>query len=173
MDVNFDFTSDTPGFWDNFWDGEAEKKKDLGVIHADPDAYSPTLKEYHRKLWSKRLPNGEMMELAAGVGSNYLTWKDFRFGSDSVLVSFRYLRYRDMLDKVAEAVGDYRAYVENYIHKMYTIGGMIIFPKRNRGMNQSRGCNPKICDRWDLTLECIRRHYNNESSPLQSVIEKD
>lgn len=37
-------------------------------------------------------------------------------------------------------------------------------------MNQARGCSIKICDRWDLTLECIRRFYAGESSPLDKAL---
>lgn len=31
---------------------------------------------------------------------------------------------------------------------------------------EPRGCNPKIADRFDLTVECIRRYYRVEESPL-------
>ena len=53
----------------------------------------------------------------------------------------------------------------------YTIGGLILWPaSRIDGMwtiNQARGClGSKIGDRMDLTLECIRRHYRGETSPL-------
>ena len=38
-------------------------------------------------------------------------------------------------------------------------------------MNQARGTRGKIADRMDLTLECIRRHYNGGTdSPLADVI---
>lgn len=30
-----------------------------------------------------------------------------------------------------------------------------------------------ISDRWDLTLECIRRYYNGEDSPLYNVFLND
>ena len=33
-----------------------------------------------------------------------------------------------------------------------------------------RGVNPLICDRFDLTLECIRRYYAGVSSPLYEVL---
>ena len=45
------------------------------------------------------------------------------------------------------------------------LGGSIIFPKTN-SINRARGINNMICDRWDLTLECIRRYYKNQESPL-------
>ena len=54
--------------------------------------------------------------------------------------------------------------------KAYTVGGAIIFPVHRSSMNQRRGCNKTISDRWDLTLECIKRNYNGGDSPLYKVI---
>ncbi len=39
IDTSFDFRTDASG--------------------KDPDAYSPTLRQYHKLLWSKALPSGE------------------------------------------------------------------------------------------------------------------
>lgn len=78
-----------------------------------------------------------------------------------------------MIDDVKNSVSDYKAFVENYIHKSCTIGGMMIFPKHSGSINQVRGTNRKLCDRWDLALECIRRYYRREDSPLYSTIVKD
>ena len=39
-------------------------------------------------------------------------------------------------------------------------------------INGSRGFNPKIKDRFDLTLECIRRFYSNENSPLSDTLKR-
>lgn len=47
----------------------------------DPDSASKVLKEYQRLLWSKLLPNGEMMQLESGSGF-YLRWCGMNFGSD-------------------------------------------------------------------------------------------
>ena len=44
IDINFNVFSDTP-----------EGK--------DPDSHSPTLRKYHKILWSKPLPDGRMFEL--------------------------------------------------------------------------------------------------------------
>ena len=54
IDPTFDFRSDANG--------------------KDPDSHSPTLRAYQRVLYSKPLPNGEVMEL-----SDKLNWKDFWF----------------------------------------------------------------------------------------------
>ena len=168
IDVGFDFTSDTPHYWDNFWDNNG-----LGTGGADPDIASDMLRTYHRLLWSKQLPNGEHMSLQAGTRSDYLFWKNFRFGSDSITASFRYKNYKSMLCQVAASIPDYRAFMENYIHRTYTIGGAIIFPKHKYSINQARGCTRQIRDRWDLTLECIRRYYLGQPSPLYDVLLQD
>ena len=56
----------------------------------------------------------------------------------------------------------------------YTIGGMMVFPgnriDRKMTINGARGCNRKIADRFDLTLECIRRHYLVQRSPLGETL---
>ncbi len=169
IDTTFDFTTDTPGYWDGYW----ERKGGIGAGGNDPDASSRTLQNYHRLLCSRKLPCGERMELCSGYGSNYLTWRGFRFGSDSIAVSFRYERNRELLTDVKRTVSDYRAFIENYVRASYTMGGMIIFPKHQNSINQLRGTNSLIRDRWDLTLECIRRHYAKEDSPLSDVMNRD
>jgi hypothetical protein len=56
----------------------------------------------------------------------------------------------------------------------YTMGGMMVFPgNRVDGqptINAARGLNRKISDRMDLTLECVRRHYRHEDSPLAPAL---
>lgn len=166
IDVNFDFTTDTPNYWKSFW----EQDSYLGCAGNDPDGKSKILQKYHQLLWSRELPNGEKMKLEIGKGTSYLQWDDFCFGSDSIIASFRYKRYRGMIERVSKLLPNYRSFVEDYLHKSYTIGGVIIFPKRAGGINQSRGCNLYIKDRWDLTLECIRLFYMGKPSPLYDVL---
>jgi hypothetical protein len=56
----------------------------------------------------------------------------------------------------------------------YTIGGMMVFPGTRvvgvRTINGERGLNAAIGDRMDLTLECIRRFYSHEPSPLEATL---
>lgn len=169
IDVTFDFTTDSPGYWDGFW----ENNDGFGAGGSDPDSSSPTLQEYHRALWSRELPDGQKMELKKGSGSYYLTWKDFRFASDSIIVGFRYQRYRHIIEQVMSRVVDYKGFYEDFLRKSYTIGGMIIFPKHRDSINQKRGTNRLIADRWDLTLECIRKYYLNEDNPLMPILKSD
>ena len=166
--VGFDFTSDVPGYWDGYWETSP-----WGWSGKDPDSKSPTLRRYHQLLWSKMLPNGEQMKLVDGRGKFYLRWKDFYFGSDSIIVSFRHSDKNDVLDDVRQRVPDFRTYIENYVRASYTIGGMMLFPQHKYSFNCARGCNKRICDRWDLTLECIRRFYQGGESPLTKALERD
>ena len=138
----------------------------------DPDYYSKTLRHYHKLIYSKPLPNGQIMELTEDP-YYYLKWNDFCFGSDSIIASFRYTYYQWMHDKLKDQLPDYNQYIEDYLHKAYTLGGEIIFsvPKQGHSMNQARGCRRIISDRFDLTLECIRRFYCHQESPLTKAIE--
>lgn len=150
IDIHFDFQTDTrPG--------------------KDPDSDSKTMRSYQQLLWSKPLPNGEVMQL--GIEKGYLKWKDMWFGSDSITASFLHYRF-PLKDYVEQNIPNFAQFKKDYWHKTYTIGGEIIFPMVRWSMNQARGCSVKICDRWDLTLECIRRYYAGETSPLDKALEK-
>ena len=172
VDTEFDFTSELPEYWDGFW----EKNDGMGYGGCDPDSKSKTLQMYHSALWSKHLPNGEDMVLKPETdyaNNLMLTWNDFRFSSDSIIVSFRYKKYEDIIKRVMSRVDNYKKFYEKFIRRAYTIGGMIIFPKHQQSINQCRGTNPFISDRWDLTLECIRRYYIGEYSPLYENLIRD
>ena len=58
IDVTFDFTTDSPGYWYDFWN----RNGGMGAGGSDPDNSSPMLREYHRLLWSKELPNYLILE---------------------------------------------------------------------------------------------------------------
>ena len=64
--------------------------------------------------------------------------------------------------------------IESFLTLCTSIGGYIIFPAKKVNnhftINQSRGINKRICDRWDLTLECIRLYYSNQPSPLSKTL---
>ena len=113
------------------------------------------------------------MDLKEGYGNDYLVWDGRRFASDSVTTGFRYERCRPLLERVAASMDDYRGWMESVIRRTYTIGGSIIFPKHRNSINQIRGSNRCIADRWDLTLECIRRFYEGEESPISWCLEQD
>lgn len=168
IDVDFSFTDDT-SFWDMFNANGSSRKC------PDPDSYSPTLRSYHQKLWSKKLPNGYVMELTEDVDS-YLIWKDFHFGADSIVnMYFHDKRGNNSLtDEIKQYLcdnanedgtkfNDFTSFYKDYLKKSYTIGGSIIFPKTN-SINVARGTSLK--DRFDLTLECIRLYYLGKENRL-------
>ena len=58
----------------------------------DPDSHSPTLRRYHRLLWSKPLPSGASFDLSDTTRGVYLhhssTLGEFFLSSDSVIPTF-------------------------------------------------------------------------------------
>ena len=89
----------------------------------------------------------------------------------AITASFLHARY-PLRQFIEENIPNFKEFKREYWHRTYTIGGAIIFPQVRWSMNQARGCHPKICDRWDFTLECIRRFYAGESSPLDTALQR-
>lgn len=139
------------------------------------------LPHYHKLLWSRTLPNGEHMDLQLDNKGN-LFWKrseqePIYFGSDSITTSFRYKRMQPFFSQIREQIPNLEAVLTDFLHKAYTIGGLIIFPGGRDSINRARGINRKICDRWDLTLECIRLYYDGiidkKDNPLGDCLERN
>lgn len=103
--------------------------------------------------------------------NGYLYWKGLSFGSDGITASFRYKdkKAEQLLAVVKESVDDYSKFMGDFLSKGWSIGGEIIWPSHPNNINEMRGMNPYIKDRWDLTIECIRRYYKGEKSPLPDV----
>ena len=138
----------------------------------DPDACSPTLRRYHKLLWSKALPNGGHFTLSDASWGQYLYHRsdlgEFRMTSDGIAATFTLRKNPEVRKILAHFADDEH---QAFRTKASTIAGFLIFPantpgKQGRTINQDRGCNLRINDRIDLTLECIRRHYLGQPSPL-------
>lgn len=148
IDTNFNFHSDARG--------------------GDPDSKSPTLRKYHNMLWSKPLPNGKFFELSDSKSGVYLYHKselgEFFLGSDSITHSYKNQKRKKWLTNQIPKE------VDELFNKGCTIGAFIVFPKnkidKKHTINQARGVNYLIDDRFDLTLECIRLFYLKQDSPL-------
>jgi hypothetical protein len=145
IDITFDFRSDTPP----------------GL---DPDSFSPTLRKYHQLLWSKPLPSGAWFTLDVPTPGIYLHHRselgEFRLSSDAVIPTLR--------KKLARLIEIPEQELEAFNAIGYTMGGMMIWPSNKVGpmtINGARGFDRSIADRFDLTLECIRRYYLGESVP--------
>ena len=131
IDITFDFHADSYG--------------------KDPDVYSPTLKKYHRILWSKSLPNGKIFNLRDNKAGAYLYHKSelgqFFLGSDAITHSYKHHKRKQWLTRqIPEAVN--QVYCAGS-----TIGAYIIFPNNKinnkQTINGARGCNGKIDDSVD------------------------
>lgn len=136
----------------------------------DPDRDSPRLYNAHKALWNKTLPNGKELTLeVVGTKSRILLGSNLsdNLSSDRMCPHYHSTyggKMDDWLD--TDEIDDLKQTVR-------TIGGHIVFPAHRRGgftINQARGVHRMICDRFDLTLECIRRFYNAEKSPLYKVL---
>ncbi len=95
---------------------------------------------------------------------------------DSITASFRGLNQcPDVIRRAAEQLGteQWKRYIEDYIRDTYTIGGTIVFPRHRNSINQIRGTNRNIHDRWDLTLRCIKDFYDGKDSAIGWCIEQD
>ena len=134
-----------------------------------------TLRQYHKLLWSKPLPSGRPFCLSDATPGVYLHHRselgEFILCSDSFIATFtRWKSTRKIVElfPVEES--------EAFRRAGYTIGGMIVFPgnriEGKQTINGARGFNRKIADRFDLTLECVRRHYLGQSSPLGEALSR-
>lgn len=152
IDTNFNFYSDSNG--------------------GDPDSTSPTLRNYHKILWSKPLPNGYRLELRDNKNGTYLYHKselgEFFLGSDAITHSYKnHQRKKWLTEQIPTEVNE-------LFDIGSTIGAYIIFPNNRidgkHTINQARGVNSFIDDRFDLTLECIRLFYSGEMSPIYDTL---
>jgi hypothetical protein len=138
----------------------------------DPDARSPTLRRYHQLLWSKALPCGEVFDLRDDRPGCYLYHSsrlgDFWLGSDAITHSYKnQMKKKWLTTQIPEQV-------QALFDHGSRIGGYLVFPNnqidRKNTINQARGVLRLIDDRFDLTLECIRRFYISEPSPLGETL---
>lgn len=143
----------------------------------DPDQSSERLSLWHRAICSLPVAGVPPLQLdltydyAYGLLMRTQDGASFRLGSDGIIHTYStapWLR-RFAPDVAAEAVADRH----DFFRVASTIGGYLLFPRNGPGqsgpsINQARGVHPQIADRFDLTLECIRRHYPDPTieSPL-------
>jgi hypothetical protein len=164
IDITFDFYSEIP-------------------VGKDPDTYpSPTLYKYHKILWSKALPSGEIFKLTNSTKKHLYhnsNQGEFYLSSDSILHPFIYKKdginfqpvYKNKWNGNEIQQKLPQETLENFNKNILGISSSIIFPLRQgKSINQDRGTNFKICDRFDLTLECIKLFYEEKESPLHQTL---
>jgi len=153
IDIEFDFSKEAKG--------------------KDPDRYSPTLIKYHRMLWQKPIKNNKLFNLTFSDKNRLKHSSDlgvFELSSDTIGHTYR--KWKSMSHIIKQIP---QKEIELFLKTCRTFGGYIIFPANQINgkdtINQARGKKRKrISDRWDLTVECIRRHYKGGESPLSNVL---
>jgi hypothetical protein len=135
----------------------------------DPDSHSPTLRRYHQRLWSKPLPCGKHFTLDISGPKPYLVHRsdlgDFELTSDSITHTYsRRAKQSQWVPLLPEHLRQFAT------SGAWVVSECVVFPGRRMDgkntINGARGMNRQIGDRFDLTLECIRRHYLGDESPL-------
>lgn len=140
----------------------------------DPDSTSATLRSYHKFLWRKPLPNGDTFELTDQKNGVYLYHNselgEYFLGSDAITHSYKNHTRKKWLTQ----------HIQDEVNELFdigsTIGAFTLFPNNRvdgqHTINQARGVNSLIDDRFDLTLECIRLFYLGQESPLYRALSR-
>jgi hypothetical protein len=139
----------------------------------DPDRDCERLYLWHRALWGRAVPGVGPFELEViydrgyGMRLHSADGAEFWLGSDGIIPTWSTPGWTnrfapDLVTEIAKDAGDFYRVAS-------TIGGYIVFPRNRAGqtgwtINQSRGMRSSIADRFDLTLECIRRHYSDRGA---------
>ena len=143
---------------------------DMDAKGKDPDSYSYRLASYHQQLWSKPLPSGNGFSLTIKGKSKYCLVStidniEVEYSSDRIVMTMlKWKRMQSLLSQIPKEE------LESFDALANTIGSYIIFPKnqidKKPTLNGIRGMSPKIKNRFDLTLECIRLYYSGIDNPL-------
>ena len=138
----------------------------------DIDLFSPRLKQHHQLLWQKPLPSGELLTLSP-MSRRYLVFRPddlvYSLSSDQISNS---MRSTERMKHITSQISDVE--LDEFQFLGATVGGTILFPgkqiNRKITINVARGWNRQVEDRFDLTLECIRRQYEGKENPLQKTL---
>jgi hypothetical protein len=164
IDINYNFQEEL--------NREGRSTKDI-------DTYSRTLHQYHHCLWLKELPYKkgffEIEKSKSKNGPFKFIFNDVVYTSDAIFHTFRNFKRKSMKTLIAAITKKDATYIESFHQQGNTIGGYVIFPGKKRNgkqtINQSRGFNSLLNDRFDLALECIRRFYLGEyNTPLGETL---
>lgn len=149
----------------------------------DPDRDCERLYLWHQALCSRPVDGVGPLSAEVEVNFNYAyelrlvagDGSTFRLGSDGIIPTWSTPGFISRFSpELAEEIA---RDTDDFFRVASTIGGYVLFPRNGQGqtgqtINQARGVNRQIADRFDLTLECIRRHYLDPAprSPLADRI---
>jgi hypothetical protein len=195
-------------FWDNFGKMDIDKWKEIfrkiyfdkryydKEALPDPDATSKKLYEAHEFLCKL-----QGFKVSISEDNDYelvIDGKNIRLSSDSIMSiywhwsgkRYPYKNMQEIIEKISSELQKkseynkrnipFKEFIKSYLQKANTIGGFVVFPKHYLPtVNTERGRSGKIRDRFDLTLECIRRAYQygdfycEDDNPLFGLPEED
>jgi hypothetical protein len=132
----------------------------------DPDSHSRRLRDWHRVLWTKPLPDGTTLDLVPYDHGLVDRDRDMFLKSDTAVPTWELQQevqpFRDAVQERLRQAG--RGSIHDVGWRLYDMGAMVLFPGRQvdgqRTINQDKGwLRYSIADRLDLTVECIRLYY--------------
>lgn len=167
----------------------------------DPDVNSYNLYEAHIRAWNiqhKKFNNKNIKDIERDgrcCCQIRTVDKQIILGSDSIMSIYWHRTYGNMrylMKEIKDCIEisekhlefcqdvketNYKKFIESYLKQANTIGGFMLFPRHDCSINQLRGMSDGIQDRFDLTLECIRRMYESGfptgNNPLFDMSKKD
>lgn len=156
-------------------------RTDCDFPNEDPDKKSEMLKQFHRQLWYKTVKSSEK-EIILDANRCLKTdncpylWIDlseteYKLTSDSMINFFLNYKTTDQeFRKIIEKIKNENSKnLQEALKIGYSIGNFILFPGNQiptgeSTINQARGQNTKISDRWDLTLIEIKNFYEGKTT---------
>lgn len=146
----------------------------------DPDRWSQRLYDWQHLLWSRNVPGLKPLDLELVWSAGYtmrltVAGRSFRLASDGLMQTWSTPGWqRRFAPDLSEEIEADRS---DFYRIASTIGGYILWPLNRPGqngqsINQTRGRTRQIDDRFDLTLECIRRVYDepDADNPLRECL---
>lgn len=180
-------------FHEYLWNNQREKmKSELPKIEENPNKLRlPEMKKNACELYQSG--NEEFRLSSDSIMSIYWHWTGsiYPFKQSAELMKLisednakldEAIRYMENISgfENEKKYDKYKYFLWLYLQISNTIGGFIVFSRHKYSINQERGILSKINDRFDLTLECIRRYYiylkntsEKNDNPLFNYLDKD
>jgi hypothetical protein len=143
-----------------------------GYYRKDPDTYSENLQRWHQRLWSRTSPGGTGLELALERRALRDEASGLALASDAAVPAWeRWGAVQALKPETEQLLQEQgRGTIHDLGWRLYDMGCFVLFPgvqiNRLWTINQAKGLmKARIADRLDLTLECIRRYYEQLADP--------
>ena len=126
--------------------------------------------------WAGKIyPYKKMQDIIKSVSTNIVNTDEYKEICSEIEENFS----AKAKQRCKQENNTFKKFIGCYLQKSNTVGGFVLFPRHTSSINSSRGCCSKIRDRFDLTLECIRRayqyrdFYKTDNNPLFGITEED